>query len=125
MKKNGKRRILITGGAGFVGSHLAIQLKAKYSRYEIVALDNLRRRGSELNVPRLKAMDIKFVHGDVRCIEDFEGVGAVSAVLECSAEPSVLAGLESSPAAVVHHNLNGTVNCLDFARKFKADFIFL
>jgi CDP-paratose 2-epimerase len=100
-------------------------LKAKYPRYEIICFDNLRRRGSELNVPRLKGSGVNFVHGDIRCPEDFDGIGPVSAVIECSAEPSVLAGIDSSPAALVQHNLIGTVNCLDFARKFKSDFIFL
>jgi nucleoside-diphosphate-sugar epimerase len=47
-------KILVTGGCGFVGSHLAINLKTKYPSYEVVAMDNLKRRGSELNIPRLK-----------------------------------------------------------------------
>lgn len=43
-------KIVITGGAGFVGSTLCLQLKAKYPLYEIIAFDNLKRRGSELNL---------------------------------------------------------------------------
>ena len=43
-------KIVVTGGAGFVGSTLCLQLKAKYPNYEIVAFDNLKRRGSELNL---------------------------------------------------------------------------
>ena len=46
--------ILITGGAGFVGSHLAASLKQRSPDSRIVALDNLSRRGSELNIPRLR-----------------------------------------------------------------------
>ncbi|MFT7037032.1 MAG: CDP-paratose 2-epimerase, partial [Cyclobacteriaceae bacterium] len=42
-----KKTILITGGAGFVGSSLALLLKAKYPHYSIICLDNLKRRGSE------------------------------------------------------------------------------
>ncbi len=42
--------ILITGGAGFVGSNLAIEFKKNNKDSQVVALDNLRRRGSELNL---------------------------------------------------------------------------
>lgn len=43
-------KIIVTGGAGFVGSTLCLQLKTKYPLYKIVAFDNLKRRGSELNL---------------------------------------------------------------------------
>ena len=49
-----RQTILITGGAGFVGSNLALGLKQQYSSTRILALDNLKRRGSELNLSRLK-----------------------------------------------------------------------
>ena len=52
--------ILITGGAGFAGSNLAIKLKQKYPAYKVVALDNLKRRGSELNLSRLRENKIVF-----------------------------------------------------------------
>ena len=52
--------ILITGGAGFVGSNLAIGLRARYADARIVVLDNLKRRGSELNLPRLRQAEIEF-----------------------------------------------------------------
>ena len=47
-------RILITGGAGFVGSSLALHLRQACSDAAVVCMDNLYRRGSELNVPRLQ-----------------------------------------------------------------------
>ena len=64
------KNILITGGAGFVGSNIAIYLKEKYPDYKIYALDNLKRRGSELNIPRLREYEINFIHGDIRNSED-------------------------------------------------------
>ena len=58
--------ILITGGAGFVGSNLAVSFKRKYPDLRVMAMDNLKRRGSELNIPRLKELCIEFFHGDIR-----------------------------------------------------------
>lgn len=120
------KTILITGGAGFVGSNLAIKLKTRYSgNARIICLDNLKRRGSELNLSRFKENGIDFVHGDIRIREDLESVGNVDLILECSAEPSVIAGYGESPAYLVQTNLSGTINCLDFARIQEAGFIFL
>jgi CDP-paratose 2-epimerase len=118
-------RILITGGAGFVGSSLAISLKTKYPEYEIICMDNLKRRGSELNISVLKNKNIEFIHGDIRNIEDFELTGKIDLLLECSAEASVLAGYNSSPSYLLNTNLMGTINCLEYSRKHKAKFIFL
>jgi CDP-paratose 2-epimerase len=118
-------RILITGGAGFVGSHLALKLREQRAGCEVVAFDNLKRRGSELNLPRLKAQDIEFIHGDIRQPADLESVGTFDVLLECSAEPSVMAGIHSSPRYVLDTNLTGTLNCLETARANKAGVIFL
>ncbi|MFB2881270.1 NAD-dependent epimerase/dehydratase family protein [Floridanema aerugineum] len=119
------RRVLITGGAGFVGSCLGLGLAERYSDWKIIALDNLKRRGSELNLPRLKQAGIEFIHGDVRNIEDLDPIALKpDLILECSAEPSVLAGY-NSPGYVLQTNLVGTINCLELARQTQADFIFL
>lgn len=117
--------ILITGGAGFVGSSIAISLKNTYPSYTVYALDNLKRRGSELNLARLKSAGVVFFHGDIRNKEDFDTVPEVDAVIEASAEPSVLAGLNGTPDYLINTNLVGTINCLNFALKHKAKFIFL
>jgi len=116
---------LITGGAGFVGSNLAIEFKNNNPDIRIIALDNLRRRGSELNIKRLVSNKVEFVHGDIRNKEDFEGLGKIDVLIECSAEPSVLAGFNSSPNYLINTNLVGTINCLEFARQCNADFVFL
>jgi CDP-paratose 2-epimerase len=117
--------ILITGGAGFVGSSLAITLKNTYPSYNIYALDNLKRRGSELNLKRLKDAGVEFQHGDIRSKEDFDSLPGVDAVIEASAEPSVLAGLNGTPDYLINTNLVGTINCLNYALRHKAKFIFL
>ena len=117
--------VLVTGGAGFVGSNLAVSLKKKYSSMRVIALDNLKRRGSELNIKLLKRCGVEFVHGDIRNPEDLEFDTEIDLLLECSAEPSVLAGFGESPAYLINTNLTGTINCLELARKNKTDVIFL
>lgn len=121
-----KPRVLITGGAGFIGSHLGLFLKERHPSWRIVAFDNLSRRGSELNLPRLRRAGVSFIRGDIRSPKDLEIAGSVTALLECSAEPSVLAGISSAtPNFIIDNNLIGTVHCLNFTAKYKADFIFL
>ena len=57
-----KQTVLITGGAGFIGSNLAISFKKRYPDINVIALDNLKRRGSELNLTLLKEKNIRFIH---------------------------------------------------------------
>lgn len=119
-------RILITGGAGFVGSNLAYSFKAQDAACELVVLDNLRRRGSELNLPDLKRRGIGFIHGDIRQASDLDDLpGNFDLLIEASAEPSVQAGLKNSPQYVLQTNLVGTLNCLEFARRRVGATVFL
>ncbi len=117
-------RILITGGAGFVGSNLAIALAGGRDD-EILALDNLHRRGSELNLPRLEAAGVEFLRGDVREPADLESLPQLDAIVECSAEPSVMSGAEGDTSYVMHTNLTGAYNCLELARRDGAAMVFL
>ena len=117
--------LLITGGAGFVGSNLAVLIKQRFPRVTVTAVDNLKRRGSELNLPRLRDCDIGFIHGDIRCAEDLETLPDFGLLIDCSAEPSVHAGAAGSPVYVINTNLNGTINCLEAARKRSAAVLFL
>jgi len=117
-------RVLVTGGSGFVGSNLAIALKNVYTSAEIVSFDNLYRRGSDLNVPRLKSSGVVFHRGDVRDPESFP-TGPFDFLIECSAEPSVLAGLGGSPDYLMQSNLMGAYYCLERARQWNSAFIFI
>jgi CDP-paratose 2-epimerase len=118
-------RLLITGGAGFVGSNLAVSLAARHPDWEIVAFDNLYRRGSELNLPRLEAAGVEFVKGDVREPGELERLPEISALIECSAEPSVMSGVDGDTGYLVHTNLTGAYNCLELARRDSAFVVFL
>jgi CDP-paratose 2-epimerase len=118
-------RLLITGGAGFVGSNLAVSLATRHPDWEIVAFDNLYRRGSELNLPRLEEAGVEFVKGDVREPGDLKAVSELTALIECSAEPSVMSGVDGDTGYLVHTNLTGAYNCLELARRDGAFVVFL
>lgn len=119
-------KILVVGGAGFVGAALARTLRVKYPSSKVVAADNLKRRGSELNLRPLREDDIEFVHLDIRNPADFDALDSnFDTIIDASAEPSVLAGIGGSPDYVVNANLVGTFNCLNFARRRGGRFIFL
>ncbi|MGH8023550.1 MAG: NAD-dependent epimerase/dehydratase family protein [Limisphaerales bacterium] len=141
------KKILITGGAGFVGSNLAMALRRAFPEAQVVAMDNFYRRGSELNVPRLDGAGVRIHRGDVRENGGFPP-GPFELLIECSAEPSVLAGLtrtearasasgslphgrgsdaprEASPDYLFQTNLVGAYQCLEKARAWNSRFIFL
>ncbi|MEM8953022.1 MAG: NAD-dependent epimerase/dehydratase family protein [Verrucomicrobiota bacterium] len=122
-------KLLVTGGAGFVGSTTIETLRDNVdaANLEIIALDNLSRKGSELNVPKLKTLDVTFTHGDVRNSADFDSLPAVDWIIDAAANPSVLAGVDgqSSSREVLDNNLIGTINMLEYCRRTKAGFILL
>jgi CDP-paratose 2-epimerase len=118
-------RILVTGGAGFVGSNIALAFKRDRSAASVVAFDNLKRRGSELALERLRAGGVEFVHGDVRTPTDLAATGPVDLIIEASAEPSVHAGYDGDPNYLIHTNLLGAANCLEHARHHGAALVFL
>lgn len=115
---------MVTGGAGFVGSNICLKLKEEFPHVEIIVLDNLSRKGSGLNIPRLEKAGITFLKADVRNKKDLE-ISGIDLIIECSAEPSVMAGVTSSPEYLLETNLVGAINCFELARKAKADVIFL
>lgn len=115
-------KVLITGGAGFIGAQLAFYLRKQ--GHDIVCMDNLVRRGSELNLPRFKQEGIAFVHGDVRNPEDFENLpSGIDAVLETSAQPSALNGY-ANPLFDITNNTLGLIHVLEYARTKNTGLIF-
>src|SRR6202012_5401555 len=108
-----------------VGSTLAVSLAGRPPDWEVTALDNLYRRGSALNLPRLEEAGVEFVKGDVREPDDLGRLPKFDAIVECSAEPSVMSGVDGDTGYLVHTNLTGAYNCLELARRDSAFFVFL
>jgi len=118
------KNILITGGAGFVGLNLAVYLNDQLQSCNIVCFDNLIRAGSKNNVRRLEDKGISFIKGDIRDKEQLLALPKIDLLIECSAEPSILASYED-PTYTIDTNLIGTIHCLELAKRDKAGFIFL
>jgi CDP-paratose 2-epimerase len=119
-------RIFITGGCGFVGSNLATSFKTQFPQYHVTVFDNLKRRGSELNLAKFRKLGIEFIHGDIREESDLMSIGeSFDLMIEASAEPSVHSGNDGNVSYLLKTNLVGTLNCLEFARKYCPNLIFL
>src|SRR4051812_44578823 len=65
------------------------------------------------------------MHGDVRSPGDLLALDHVDAIVECSAEPSALAGVHDSPDYLVQSNLFGAYHCLELARRDSAQVVFI
>ena len=119
------RRVLVTGGAGFVGASLAIELAARHPGWEVTALDNLRRRGSELNLPRLRDAGVRFVHGDVRELSDLLGLSRARRARRVLGRAVGARGHRRQHRLRVQSNLLGAYHCLELARRDGAQVVFL
>jgi CDP-paratose 2-epimerase len=118
-------KILLTGIAGFTGKRLSECLLKAKSDLEVIGLDNLSRPGSESNLKVLSDDRVKFFRADVRCQSDIDALPEVDWVIDCSANPSILAGLDgkSTSRQLLEHNLLGTINLLEYCKKHKAGLI--
>jgi CDP-paratose 2-epimerase len=118
-------KILISGVCGFVGSTLAEALQDDDSTNEIVGFDNLSRAGSHLNLDRLRKRGVTVRYADVRSQSDVDAFPAVDWIIDAAANPSVLAGIDGTTSSrqLVEHNLYGTVNLLELAKRHRAGFV--
>ncbi len=115
-----KRNILITGGAGFIGSHVARLFATKYPDYRIVILDKLTYAGNPENIADVCAMsNVVFVEGDITdapLVEQLFADYAIDGVLHLAAESHVDRSI-SAPLVFAHNNILGTLVLLEAARK--------
>ena len=99
--------ILVTGGCGFIGSHVALHLRAK--GHKVVVLDNLVRRGGERNIAGLEHHGVSFLHGDVRNREDIANLpSGIELICDTSAQPSVVTGY-ANPVFDINNNGLGAI----------------
>ncbi len=113
------KHILITGGAGFIGSHVVRQFVNNYPDSLIVNIDNLTYAGNLLNLTDVeKKSNYRFVKGDIvdedQVFSLFEQY-RFDTVIHLAAESHVDRSI-ANPMAFVHTNVLGTVNLLNAAR---------
>jgi CDP-paratose 2-epimerase len=120
-------RILITGICGFAGSVIARGLLEHLPGVRITGIDSLIRRGSETNLEFLRTLGIEVRIGDIRNEQDLSSLPGVDWVLDCAANPSVLAGVDGLTSAkeLLDHNLGGSIHLLEYCRMHAAGFILL
>lgn len=119
-----KRRILVTGGAGFIGSHLVRRLVNNYPDYLIVNFDALTYCGNPANLRDIEnAPNYRFVHGNICDAESVEKAFAdfdIDGVINLAAESHVDRSIKD-PLAFVRSNVMGTLTLLEAARKAWGD----
>lgn len=115
-----ERNILITGGAGFIGSHVVEHFAHTYPNYRIVVLDKLTYAGSVDNIAHVLCDDrVIFVEGDIcdseivdRLFADY----AIDGVIHLAAESHVDRSI-SAPMVFAKNNIIGTITLLEAARR--------
>ena len=117
-------KILITGGCGFVGSNLAIYFKDNHIGTQINSLDNLSRKGTLLNLDRLKKKKIKNFKINISDNKAVENLPRYDLIIDCCAEASVETSKKNIDV-VFNTNLLGTYNILKKCKKDKSNLIFL
>lgn len=112
-------KILITGGAGYIGSHTAVELLQE--GYEVVVYDNLSNSSEESirRVEELTGKSVKFYEGDILDAEFLKTVfelEKIDAVIHCAALKAVGESVRK-PLEYYQNNITGTLTLLDVMRE--------
>lgn len=113
------KNILITGGAGFIGSHVVRLFVGKYPDYQIVNIDSLTYAGNLANLADIEhAPNYRFVQGDIcdgELVARLFAEHAIDAVIHLAAESHVDRSIRD-PFAFARTNILGTLTLLDAAK---------
>jgi len=121
-----ERNLLITGGAGFIGSHVVRRFVTQYPKYKIINLDKLTYAGNLGNLENIQGKEnYQFVKGDIcdqellkQLFEEHNIDGVVHLAAESHVDRSI-----TNPLAFVETNVIGTANLLNVAKEhWKEDF---
>ena len=112
--------ILITGGAGFIGSHVVERLATHHKESRLIILDKLTYAGSRANIDAFVDDErVIFIEGDIcdaQCVETIFERYAIDAVMHLAAESHVDRSI-SAPMLFAQNNILGTITLLEAARK--------
>jgi dTDP-glucose 4,6-dehydratase len=115
-----KKTIIITGGAGFIGSHVVRRFVTQYPHYQIINLDKLTYAGNLANLRDIEHhTNYQFVKGDIAdatFINDLFAKVQPDAIIHLAAESHVDRSI-ANPTEFVITNVVGTVNLLNAARE--------
>ena len=112
--KNNMKKILITGGAGFIGSHLVRLFVNKYPEYHIFNLDKLTYAGNLFNLSDIENKpNYTFIKGDIvdeKFIKEIFEQHQFDGVIHLAAESHVDRSI-TGPMEFIYTNIVGTANC--------------
>jgi CDP-paratose 2-epimerase len=119
-------KIVVTGSAGFLGNYITEYLVVH--GHQVIGIDNLSRKGSEINAEKQCIHpQVHFVRADISKSEEIKFLlkEEFDWIIDCAAEPSVLAGFGSGSRSLVDNNLTSTINLLEICKDTKAGFILM
>lgn len=114
--------ILVTGGCGFVGANICLNLKDE--GYKVTSLDNLSRKSSKLNLKLIRLKNIKNLNIDISNYGKIKKLKKFDLIIDCCAEAAVEVSKKEMDR-VINTNLIGTYNILKKAKEDNSKLIFI
>ena len=115
------KNILITGGAGFIGSHLVKYFVEKYPKYNIINLDSLTYAGNLDNLKKIEnKSNYKFIHEDIcnlTAIKEIFEKEKINSIIHLAAESHVDRSI-TDPFSFAKTNVLGTLSLLEAAKNY-------
>jgi len=105
--------ILVTGGAGFIGTNICIE--AIKRGHKVIAMDSFIRPKSEENIPTLQEAGVEILRGDVRQMVDFQRSPVPDAIIHLAGNPGIPWSVRW-PVYDFQVNAQGTLNVLEYSR---------